>query len=326
MSAVSYARAALDTECATLAATRRGRNAQANRSGFAMGQFVGAGMLDRGEVLNSLLTAATANGYVAQDGIGTARASILSGFSSGLRKPRAVPDGPNRDAAPARSSAPQPRPVPAVVDTHDTARLAERTARALHIWNEARDPYGTLSETYLASRGLVLDHEVAGTVLRFHGACPWQDENGVLLRIPAMVALMRSVVTDAPQAIQRTRLTTEGVKVARKMLGPSRGAAIKLTPDEDVTHGLAIGEGLETCMSAMALGIKPCWATGSSGGIARFPVLSGIEALTILAEHDEANRKASEVCATRWHAAGYEVLIVEPMGGNDLNDAMQGAA
>ncbi len=39
MSAVSYARAALDTECATLAATRRGRNAQANRSGFAMGQF-----------------------------------------------------------------------------------------------------------------------------------------------------------------------------------------------------------------------------------------------------------------------------------------------
>jgi len=323
-----YARRALQNEAATLAATRRGRNEQANRSGFALGQLVGAGLLDRGEVLNSLLAAVTANGYVAQDGIGAARASILSGFSSGLRKPRAVPDGRNRDAAPARSSAPQPVPVLALVDADDTARLAERTARALRIWDQAVDPRGTLAETYLGGRGLVLDDEVAGTVLRFHGACPWQDENGVLLRIPAMVALMRSVVTDKPQAIQRTRLTAEGAKVARKMLGPVGGAAIKLDADESVTSGLHVGEGTETCLAARKLAFRPAWALGSAGAIAAFPVLPGVEALTILAENDATgtNAKAVEACARRWHAAGREVIVIEPKIGSDMNDALRGAA
>jgi hypothetical protein len=322
-----YSRRALQNEVTTLAATRRGRNEQANRSGFALGQLVGAGMLDRGEVLNSLLAAVTANGYVAQDGIGAARASILSGFSSGLRKPRAVPDGRNRDAAPARSSAPQPVPVLAIVDTDDTARLAERTARALRIWQEAIDPRGTLAETYLASRYLTLDADVAGNVLRWHPRTPWRDDDtGKVLFVPCMLALLRNIETDAPQAIQRTRIDSNARKVARKHYGPARSAAIKIDADDAVTMGLAVSEGLESVLAARQLGFRPAWALGSAGAVAKLPILGGIDCLTLLAERDEANARAVEACARRWHAAGREVIVVEARIGSDLNDALQGAA
>ena len=49
------------------------------------------------------------------------------------------------------------------------------------------------------------------------------------------------------------------------------------------------------------------WALGSKDQIAKFPVLSGVGALTILAEPG-AETQVRE-CAARWHSAGREVLI-----------------
>jgi hypothetical protein len=59
----------------------------------------------------------------------------------------------------------------------------------------------------------------------------------------------------------------------------------------------------------MVFGFAPAWALGSAGGIRTFPVLSGIEALTILAETDDsgANEHAIRKCFSRWSAAGREV-------------------
>ena len=54
-------------------------------------------------------------------------------------------------------------------------------------------------------------------------------------------------------------------------LGPKTGAAIKLSPDESVSMGLAIGEGLETVLSAMQLGFSPAWALGDAGNVRHFP-------------------------------------------------------
>jgi len=150
---------------------------------------------------------------------------------------------------------------------------------------------------------------VAGDVLRFHP------------RISAMVALFRNIVTDEPRAVSRTYLDNEGRKTERKFLGPVGGSAIKLDGDDAVLEGLHIGEGVETCLAARELGLRPAWALGSAGAIAAFPVLPAIEALSLLAEHDEANARAIEACGARWHEAGREVLIIKPIGGNDLNDA-----
>ena len=141
-----------------------------------------------------------------------------------------------------------------------------------------------------------------------------------------MVALFRGIETGRPQAVSRTFLDAEGRKLERKFLGPVGGAAIMLDPFDSVTHGLHVGEGVETCMAARSLGLRPTWALGSAGAVATFPVLAGVQTLTILAEHDDASARAVYACGARWHAAGHEVLVNRPNGGKDLNDAIRRAA
>jgi hypothetical protein len=71
-----------------------------------------------------------------------------------------------------------------------------------------------------------------------------------------MIAV-RSIADDKPVAIQRTALTLEGEKIGRMMMGPVAGAAIKIDADENVEHGLTIGEGFESCLAAYQLGFRP---------------------------------------------------------------------
>ncbi|KMO39317.1 hypothetical protein VQ02_10270 [Methylobacterium variabile] len=205
------------------------------------------------------------------------------------------------------------------------AEVLSKRQRALRIWNAAHDPRGTLVETYLRNRGLDLPDELAGEVLRFAPICPWGDET-----VPAMVALFRCAITDAPTGIHRTALSQDGRKrfegaAARKMYGGAVGAVIKLDADAEVTHGLAIGEGIETGMAARQLGIRPVWATGSVGAISVFPVVPGVDALTILGETDRtgANAAAVQACGSRWVEANRLVDVVRPKGGGDMNDVVQ---
>ena len=199
---------------------------------------------------------------------------------------------------------------------------AARIARAVAIWSEAVDAHGTVVERYLASRGLNLPEGVEA--LRFHPRCPWRDEaENRAIYVPAMVALMRSVNTDEPQGIHRTRLSAEGVKVGRRMLGIAANAAVKVDADDAVAGGVAIGEGIETVLAARQLGFRPAWALASAGAIAAFPVLGGMEALTLLAENDLASDRAISQCATRWHGAGREVTVVTPNFGSDLADVIR---
>jgi hypothetical protein len=87
-------------------------------------------------------------------------------------------------------------------------------------------------------------------------------------------------------------------------------------PDESVTMGLILAEGLETALSARAIGFRPVWAAGSAGAIETFPVLDGVESLTLLTEHDDngANAKAVEACTRRWQAAGRWIFFEVPKG------------
>ena len=201
----------------------------------------------------------------------------------------------------------------------------DRISRARAIWDAAGHASGSLVEVYLAGRGLSLDlldnvHEV----IRFHRACAWRDEEADrTVHVPCMVSALRSIQGDEVTGIHRTRLGPDGTKLGRRMLGIARAAAIKLDADADVTMGLAIGEGIESCLAARAFGLRPVWALGSASAIASFPVTAGIEALTILAENDAASASAVEACAARWAAAGAEVSIIRSTRGNDLNDALK---
>jgi Toprim domain len=208
---------------------------------------------------------------------------------------------------------------------------------ALRLWDEAVPIAGTLAERYLIeARKLVLPPDISPRVLRFHPRV-YFDANvsfGPAWH-PCLLALYRKIelpifltgaapVESEPCAVMRTALTPDARKIGHAALGPVSDAAIKLSDDADVTAGLTIGERLETVLSRMVFGFAPAWALGSAGGIRTFPVLSGIEALTILTETDGdgTRQRAIQQCLARWSTAGREVYRVTSMIGSDANDAL----
>ena len=197
---------------------------------------------------------------------------------------------------------------------------ARRQRNARTIWNAAGDPRGSIVETYLRSRGLDLPDDVAGEAIRFHPRCPWETQF-----VPAMVVPFRNIHTGEITGIHRIGLTPDARKIDRKMPGTIAGAAVMLYPPEAVSLGLAIGEGVETGLAARQLGIRPVWALGSVDAIRSFPVLSGVEGLTILGETGDggASDRAGREVGTRWHRAGRGVEIIVPRVSGDLNDALQ---
>ena len=176
----------------------------------------------------------------------------------------------------------------------------------------------------MASRALTLSDDVAGTVLRFHPACPWRGENtGAAVQVLALVAAFRSIDDDAVTAIQRVALTADGGKIDRRMLGVVHRAAVKLNPAGDTLH---VGEGVETCLAARQLGHAPAWALGSVGMIAHFPPLDGVKLLRVLGEAGKASADAIQHVGERWCAAGRKVQVVMPDDGcDDLNTELMAA-
>ena len=77
-------------------------------------------------------------------------------------------------------------------------------------------------------------------------------------------------------------------------------------------------------MSA-AHAFTPVWATIDAGHMKEFPVIPGIEFLTILQDNDKAGIEASSLCAGRWFDAGVTVCITD-QESNDLNDILMAAA
>lgn len=208
---------------------------------------------------------------------------------------------------------------------HDgAADEAERTARALALWSEARPLKGTPAEAYLASRGL----SYAGPALRWHPSCPFGEGR----RVGAMVALVRDVLSREPKAIHRTAIDQNGRKLSdlgsngRLALGPTGGGAVQL---HDMECGvLGIGEGIESSLSIRRLPDlenMPVWACLNAGGIGAFPVLPGLAALWIAQDNDAAGWRCAGDAVARMAAARIETVVLsakEP--GADLNDIGRG--
>ena len=72
------------------------------------------------------------------------------------------------------------------------------------------------------------------------------------------------------------------------------------------------------------MGFCPMWATGSTSKMENFPVLDGVECLTIVADNDpnEAGIKAASTAYWRWKDAGREVHIRQSKELGDLNDVI----
>jgi phage/plasmid primase-like uncharacterized protein len=189
------------------------------------------------------------------------------------------------------------------------------------IWRAA-SPLGPEAINYFAKRGIDINEVPAQGGLQFHPRCPWQ---GGTQR--CIVGRFTTVLGNEPHGIWRRPITGEK-PIA---LGPMSGCVIRLWPDEAVEQGLVIGEGVETVLSAATrihhkgTLLQPAWAVCTAGNLENFPVLSGIEALTVLADNDASGtgQKAASICAARWSAAGREVTRLTPkVLGEDFNNVV----
>jgi len=220
-----------------------------------------------------------------------------------------------RDAMPDKRAKATPKPQPARTERQRWSLYANG------IWSRAEPLEGSPAAIYLRSRGCAAP---ADADLRFHPN---------VYGHPAMVARVTDAVTGAPMSLHFTLLRADGsgkADVERPKLllkdHAKAGGAIRLCADAEVTIGLGITEGVETALSVIAAGWSPVWAAIDAGNVASFPVLPGIESLTIFGDHDDAGLKAARQCVQRWRAAGREARIVAPpAAGADWNDIMRAA-
>jgi Toprim domain len=193
-------------------------------------------------------------------------------------------------------------------------------------WQAARPIAGTIAELYLAGRRLRFD-DPEGRVLRFD---PRRARRGPgsnqLEHHPALLALLRDVCTGRAVGMSNIHLAPDGSdrlrdKKAKTVTGQAAGAAVMLSAFGEPTGGLLVCEGVETGIAVFAAGLRPLWACGGAGTLTTFPLLGGIEALTIAADADPAGMQAAERVAERWRQAGREARIVAPLAG-DWADAV----
>lgn len=212
-----------------------------------------------------------------------------------------------------------PAPAPRAENDTYTLDLAAR------IWRETVElPPQAID--YFAKRGIDITVLADHGGLRFDLECPWERENK-----PCIIGRFTTVIGTEQRGIWRRPVTGEKPKT----LGPMAGCVIRLWPDEEVTTGLVLAEGIETALAA-ATGrthggtlLRPAWAAGCAGNMASFPVLPGIESLTLIVDHDGngAGERAAEQCARRWIKAGREVeLLIPNQVGADFNDLIKKAA
>lgn len=176
---------------------------------------------------------------------------------------------------------------------------ADRVATALRLWQQSVPIDGTPAEKYF-----VVERRLAVVRLSLNHALRWHS------RIGAVVALMTDAVTGEAIGIHRTFLDRSGKKLDRRMLG--RQGVIRVSPDEMVTSGIGIAEGLEDALAVLLSGWSPVWAATSAGAIARLLILAGIESITVFADADLTGLRAAETCCEHWRAEGREAQIAAP--------------
>jgi putative DNA primase/helicase len=214
-----------------------------------------------------------------------------------------------------RRRATKPGPTRATPQLPDDT--VDRIGRARSLWRATVPAKGTLAERYLVETRRLELPDIAA--IRFHPRLKFSHKGEFL---PAMVCAMVDIRTNEFTGIHRTFLTSDAQKAGVLTLGRKLGSAIKIDADDVVHEGLAIAEGIESTIAARFI-YRPAWSLIDANGIKRFPVLPGIEHLSIFADNDatRTGEIAAYECQERWQMAGAEVVIqMPPNVGEDIAD------
>jgi putative DNA primase/helicase len=217
----AYAAAALRDELDVLARAPEGsRNDQLNEAAFSLGQLVGAGALDQGEVETALEQTALAIGLEERE----TAATIASGITAGKREPRSLPapavvvdgirhplpatatqgadDGDASAPTAIAAAAPTPRPL---TDLGNAERLVDQHGadlRYCHAWKthltwdgrrwDENRPGEVYRRAKLTVRTIYAEAGMAAHEIERRNISKWAVASESHARIAAMVALAQS--------------------------------------------------------------------------------------------------------------------------------------
>jgi len=196
------------------------------------------------------------------------------------------------------------------------ARDSSYAEMAMKVWAKTKPATGTLVETYLRSRGIMLP---VPPCLRFDPSLIHSSGES----LPAMVALVQG---PSGSAIHRTWLAPDGngkapIENPKRLLGSCPGGAIQLYPPGP-DRFLYIGEGIENALAGRQATLYPAWAAGSASALASLILPPDVRFVVILADPDPTGQAAAKAASDRWTAEEVRVSIITPERG-DWNAAMQ---
>ena len=145
-------------------------------------------------------------------------------------------------------------------------------------------------------------------------------------RLPAMICLLRNGLIDTEQAIHRTYLnplgTDKATVVPNKMtLGPAKGGVVKF--GQPVNGVIAVGEGIETCLSAHLLFGVNVWAATSVANLLMIDFPDNVKEVMWLVDNDEPGTIAL-ANAVKKYSKTYVRSVYPSKGYNDFNDELRG--
>jgi hypothetical protein len=229
-------------------------------------------------------------------------------------------------------------------EAEEQARNESSTARIIA---RLQPVVGTPGEAYLRDvRKIDVSHWAIKRTLEDVGTLGWCER--VCFRQPdpgepfhelhgqwlnAIVTILTDPITgERTGGISRIYLHL-GCKIgkAKSLGGVGRLGIIRLSPDDEVGDGLHLIEGLESAFSMMMKGYIPMCACGSTVTLAKFPVLSGVEFLTAIADNDvedaagrQAGQEAARELCQRWANSGRTAVMKTPKRrGEDANDILR---
>lgn len=207
----------------------------------------------------------------------------------------------------------EPKPYP----QKTVPSAPQRSDFALDIWNASLEASSSPVTTYAASRGIT---DRLPTTIRYYPELKHPSGQS----FPAMIGLVTFGVDDTPIGIHRTYLAQDGsgkanVAQTKLMLGPCSGGAVRL---QEATEVVMIGEGIETCLSAMQATGIPAWAALSTSGMRSLVLPETVREVIILVDSDEAGESAAIACASRWKQESRRVKLARPPKFSDFNDML----
>jgi hypothetical protein len=219
------------------------------------------------------------------------------------------------------ASSPDP---PAASRTPEAKRGSDYWRKA---FSAARSISETIAETYLVETRKLKPPGPMIEVLRFAPRHP-RRTGEMIEHHPALLALLSDIHTARPCGTINIYLRPDGSdrlrdKKGKTSWGRVADSAVMLSPFDDVTMGLIICEGVETGLALLMHNLAPVWCCGGSGNLKQFPILGGIEALTVAADADEPGQKAAAEVIRRWRSVGRESVAVAPPDGDWADQAKQ---